>query len=174
LRVAGCAIKVDLCNDLVGGLLNSDRESFKLYLNDVGLLATSLDSSIRTHLFDPTSFDNLNHFYENFVCRELKYLGNSLRYYKAKQHGEIEFVYYDETIESIAPVEVKYGNSSITHTSLDYLLKTYPNIKRAYVLTNANVKVVGKIVYLPIWSIGLIPEFDFSTFPKYVKPVLEE
>lgn len=174
LIISGVTCKVELCNDLSDGLVLSDPEKFKLYLNDVGLLSANYDESYKFQFIGDSKTINLGPIYENFVCQELTSKDKPLHYFNNKLHGEIEFICYDNTIKSIVPIEVKSGSSYKTHKSLNYALDTYNNIKRAYVLCKSNIQVEGKIVYLPVWSIGLIPGVDSKDYPPLKIPKLEE
>jgi predicted AAA+ superfamily ATPase len=163
---AGYAYRVNLSNDLTRGFTNTSKESFKLYLNDVGILGSMYGDSFQMGIFSKSKDINMGMIYENFVCTELTCKGYQLHYFKSKKYAELEFGYYDLKRSLEIPVEVKSGKNFKEHKSLDYVLNTYKHYKYGFVLANTNIDVVDRVVYLPIWAIGLYPELKESDFIK--------
>ena len=69
--------------------------------------------------------------------------------------GEVDFL--AEKGAEIVPIEVKSGKDYKRHTVLSNLMKAENSrISRAYVLCNDNVRMEGKITYLPIYMAGYL------------------
>lgn len=134
------------------------KNLLKLYMNDVGLLTAQLyGHNLRAVLNDERSV-NLGAVYENAVAQELKAHGHTLFYYDNRQKGEVDFLVDDNHNTSILPIEVKSGRDYTIHSALNNLLKTADyHVKSGLVLSNdRNVKVVGKITYMPVYYIMFI------------------
>ena len=126
------------------------RNIFKLFANDVGLLASMYMNGIQLKLLNNDVDMNIGAIYENVVAQELKAHGFSPSYFNSKKQGELDFVV--EFDGHALPLEVKSGKDYKRHSALDNVLKdSNYGIPLAYVLCNDNVAVEGKIVYLPIY-----------------------
>ena len=76
----------------------------------------------------------------------------SLYYLNSKKQGELDFVVEKDGM--ILPIEVKSGKDYAVHRALTNILENSEyNIKEALVLSNSNVKQVGKILYVPIYMV---------------------
>lgn len=98
---------------------------------------------------------NLGSVYENVVASELIAHGSRLYYYDNRSKGEVDFLYDDYDSLSAVPTEVQSGKDYTVHSALNNLLKNESyHIQKAYVLSNERqIKVKGKIIYLPIYFI---------------------
>ncbi len=138
-------------------LLNKQRNLFKLFLNDVGLLAAMYGGNIQTRLLGKDSNINFGAVFENLVAQELYAHGfakemHSLYYFNSKKQGELDFVVeYDG---NVLPIEVKSGKDYERHNALNNVMgnKDY-DIPSAYVFCQENVFVKGKNTYYPIYMI---------------------
>lgn len=131
------------------------KNLIKLYLNDVGLLTAQLyHNNLRPILNDERSI-NLGATYESVVAQELKAHGHDLYYYDNRQKGEVDFLIDDYSTMSIVPIEVKSGRDYTIHSALNKMAATDDyHINSAIVLSNEReIKVNGKITYMPIYSI---------------------
>ena len=54
---------------------------------------------------------------------------------------------------NVVPIEVKSGKNYKRHNALDNLLLSDYDIKKAYILSNNNVEIEDKKIYLPIYMI---------------------
>ncbi len=140
-------------------LANSkEKNQFKLFMSDVGLLSSFYPSSTIKSLIaeDDNVSQNLRGLHENFVTQELKTNDLSLYYFNNKKIGELDFVI--EVKEGILPIEVKSGGRIFTHKALDnFLSSSYAqNINEAFILSYENVKKDGKQTYLPLYMASLI------------------
>lgn len=154
LKNAGVAIPVFNVDEPKLPLkLASSRNLFKLFSNDVGLLACQYSDGIQLKIL--TGDDAINHgsVYENVVAQELLAHGfDELYYYNSKKMGELDFILeYDG---NVFPVEVKSGKDYSRHRALNNIL-TCPeyDIPQAVVLCNNNFEVKDNVIYVPIYMI---------------------
>lgn len=152
LKNAGVAIPVFNVDEPKLPLkLASSRNLFKLFSNDVGLLACQYSDGIQLKIL--TGDDAINHgsVYENVVAQELLAHGfDELYYYNSKKMGELDFILeYDG---NVFPVEVKSGKDYSRHRALNNIL-TCPeyDIPQAVVLCNNNFEVKDNVIYVPIY-----------------------
>ena len=130
--------------------LSEKRNLFKLFANDVGLLAAMYAEGIQLRILAGETAFNIGAVYENAVAQELKTHGFNLFYYHSKKRGELDFVV--ENAGHAIPIEVKSGKDYKRHNALRNVLadENYP-INEAIVLSNENVERVGKITYAPVY-----------------------
>ncbi len=135
--------------------LAETRNLFKLFSNDVGLLAAQYASGIQLKILTGDSSVNIGAVYENAVAQELLAHGITPYYYNNKRRGEVDFVI--SAGDSVMPIEVKSGKDYRSHTALSNLMSDYPkNAYDAVVLCNSNLEVRGNITYAPIYMIMYI------------------
>lgn len=156
LKDAGVAIPVyNVSEPKMPLKLSETRNLFKLFSNDVGLLAAQYADGIQLKILTGDSAVNIGAVYENFVAEELLTHGISPYYYNNKRRGEIDFVI--SIGDKIIPVEVKSGKDYKSHTALSNLMSDYPNsLYDAIVLCNGNVEMSENITYLPIYMLMFI------------------
>lgn len=135
-------------------LLNKQRNLFKLFLNDVGLLAAMFGNDIQIRLLANDMNVNYGAAFENLVAQELYAHGfaldHDLFYYNSKKQGELDFVV--EYQGEVLPIEVKSGKDYERHRALSNIMQNEEYaIPRAFIFCNENVEVKGKLVYLPIY-----------------------
>lgn len=101
---------------------------------------------------------NLGTVYESVVASELKAHGRVLFYYDNRNNGEVDFLIDDYDNLSFIPIKVKSGKDYMIHSALDkFVSNSDYNVKKAYVLSNnREIKIKGKIVYLPIYYVMFI------------------
>ena len=135
-------------------LLNKQRNLFKLFLNDVGLLAAAYGSNIQVRLLSKETNINYGAIYENLVAQELYAHGfpidHDLFYFNSKKQGELDFVLEFEG--DVLPIEVKSGKDYDRHRALANVMQNEEyNIPQAIVFCQDNVQTNEKVVYLPIY-----------------------
>lgn len=150
------------------------RNLFKLFSNDVGLLACQYADGIQLRILNNDIDINYGSIYENAVAEELYSHGLKLYYFNSKKQGELDFVI--KLDDKILPIEVKSGKNYLRHNALKNVIKNKDyEIEKAYVLYNENIKRVGNIVYLPIYLMmfiknreieNLIWKIDLSSLPQ--------
>ena len=133
-------------------MLNEKSALFKLFISDVGLLTTIYGKSCKLKIVNKESDINKGAVFENVVAQELHAHGYPLYYYNSKKLGEIDFI-VEQNGKSL-PIEVKSGKAYNKHSALNNLLdvKEY-GIEGAFIFTNDNVKIEGKLNYLPIYMV---------------------
>lgn len=135
--------------------LYENRSSFKLYMNDVGLLMSRLSGEATREVLAGRRDVNFGSPYENFVAQELLASGRKLFYYANSKRGEIDFVLEDSSTGNISLIEVKSGKSYKRHVALDNLMSVGDyEISEAIVLCNANTRRERGRSYLPIYAAG--------------------
>ena len=128
---------------------------FKLFLNDVGLLAAQYASGIQMKILNDELNINFGSVCENFVAQELVAHGlgreGALYYYNSKRIGEVDFLV--EQDGKVLPIEAKSGDDCETHVALDKLMTAREyGIPMALVLNKfGNVRRVGGLSYLPVY-----------------------
>ena len=147
-------------------LLSKSSRLFKLYQNDVGLLACQYADGIQLNILNGQTNINFGAIYENVVAQELTAHGYPLYYFNNKRQGELDFLL--EQNSEIIPIEVKSGKDYTRHVALNNVLnnKEYA-INKAYVLCNSNIKQDGKIIYMPIYMIMFIRHTSQPQSLKY-------
>ena len=143
-------------------MLNKSANLFKLFLSDVGLLASMYMDGIQLKLLNREKNINFGSVYENAAAQELKAHGYDLYYFNSKKQGELDFVI--ERGGDVLPIEIKSGKDYQRHAALDNVLrnKDYA-IPTAFVFQNDNVSADGRVVYLPIYMLMFLQKEETST-----------
>lgn len=132
--------------------LNEKRNLFKLFQNDVGLLACQYAEGIQLRILTGETSINYGAIYENVVAEELYAHGWNLYYFNSKHQGELDFLLERDT--EVIPLEIKSGKSYERHNALKNVLNNEEyHIQQALVLCNDNLRVEGKITYAPIYML---------------------
>ena len=161
LKNAGVAIPtLNIQEPTFSFKLNELRNLFKLFQNDVGLLTSQYASGIQLQLLQGEVKQNYGAIYENLVAQELYCHGfggdeHELHYFNSKKQGELDFVIAQNG--KVVPIEVKSGKDYERHNALSNVLANDDyNIDFAYVLTNDNLHIEGKRIYMPIYMLMFI------------------
>lgn len=143
-------------------LASQQRNVFKLFASDVGLLTSSFPKPALLGLLDGSSDINLGGITENAVATQLAAHGFALRYFTSKKIGELDFV-VENNAGKVAALEVKSGSRFRSHTALNNALDVPEyTIDRAFVFVDSpkvNLEENGKILYAPIYCASLL-EYD--------------
>ena len=136
-------------------LLNKQRNLFKLFLNDVGLLAAMYGGDIQVRLLSSINV-NYGAAFENLVAQELYAPGfasdHDLFYFNSKKQGELDFVV--EYQGEVLPIEVKSGKAYERHRALSNIMDNEEYaIPKAFVFCQENIQVKNRLVYLPIYML---------------------
>jgi predicted AAA+ superfamily ATPase len=164
LRDAGVAIPAyNVEEPRIPLLLNKQRNLFKLFLNDVGLLAAMYGGNIQARLLSSDSNINFGAVFENFVAQELYAHGfteaqqHALYYFNSKKQGELDFVV--EHSNCMLPIEVKSGKDYDRHNALsNVMMNEEYGIPLAYVFCQENVQVRDRVIYYPIYMIAFFEQ----------------
>lgn len=123
-----------------------DVESFKLYLNDTGILYMMMHLSKIKLLSD----DNLKYIlYENSVANAIMSSGYNLYYYQSEGKAEVPFVIQTRN-GKIIPVEIVNKNVSKAK-SLSLFMSRF-NINEAIRITEDNFGLKKNVKYIPIYA----------------------
>lgn len=149
----------------VGLPLNEDKDRFKMYVADTGLMITLAfwDKQFTDNiLYDKLLADklpaNLGYIYENLAAQMLRSAGNKLYYHAwssdGKHNYEVDFLLSHGT--KLNPVEVKSSGYK-SHASLDRFCQKYSSrVGACYVAYTKDLRFEGQTVYLPIYMLGLL------------------
>lgn len=157
LKAAGVAIPVYNAEEPVLPLRLSEKSTlFKLFLSDVGLLCSMYADSIQLRLLSGETDINYGAVYENFVGQELHSHGfERLYYFNSRKQGKVDYLI--RCGGSVIPVEVKSGRDYKKHHALDRILANPKyGLESAFVFSNANVSVEGKVTYYPVYMLMFI------------------
>lgn len=167
LTNAGVAIPVyNVEEPKIPLLLARSRNLFKLFQNDIGLLAAQYAEGIQMRIIKGDKDINFGSIYENAVAQELAAHGIIPYYYNNKKRGEIDFVI--ELDGKVLPIEVKSGKDYESHRALSNIMNCNEyDIQEAVVFNNGNLHVSGNIIYAPIYMVMFL-EKD-NTAPVFYK-----
>jgi len=146
-------------------LLSKQRNLFKLFLNDVGLLAAMYGGNIQVSLLSKESNINYGSIFENLVAQELYAHGfaqeqqHSLYYFNSKKQGELDFIV--EYANAVLPIEVKSGKDYQRHNALsNIMMNAEYGVPQAFVFCQDNLHTEGSITYYPIYMITFFKQAE--------------
>ena len=157
LKNAGVALPVHIAEDPKVPLELSEKTSlFKLFLNDVGLLASFYEKDgIQLKILNGELNINGGAIFENAAAQELKAHNFPLFYYNSKKNGEVDFLI--ELDGRVLPLEIKSGKDYMRHNALSNLVSNDEyDIREALVFAHCNFKKDGIITYLPIYMLSFL------------------
>lgn len=130
--------------------LSKSRSLFKLFMSDVGLLASEYSQGIQLKIISGDDKLNYGAIFENYIAQELTACEHDLYYYNNKKRGELDFlIEYDG---EVLPIEVKSGKDYKVHRALSNIMDCGEfNLNRALIFNNSNLKIEGKLTYAPIY-----------------------
>lgn len=177
LKHAGVALPAYVAEEPKAPLTLSKKVNlFKLFMNDVGLLASLYETGdLQLKLLKNELSINNGAIFENAVAQELKAHGFNLYYYASKKLGEIDFLI--EHSDKILPIEVKSGSRYQEHTALNNVMTTY-KLKHGLVFADCNISTSKGITYYPVYMLmflktkelpkNLIYKVDLSDLSKFI------
>lgn len=159
LKDAGVALPVYIADQIQSPLeISKEKNTFKLFLSDVGLLSSYFPLSTRRDLILKEENDGFNKgsLYEAFVAQEIISHDLTPYYYKSTKIGEIDFLL--ELDGKILAIEVKSGKDYKKHKALDHLIQEQKENKYLtyVVFSNYNIEKDGDIVNYPIYMADFI------------------
>lgn len=132
--------------------LNEQRNLFKLFLSDVGLLACLYSQSFQSDIIMGEVNGNYGAVFENFAAQELHAHGYALYYFNSKKQGELDFVIEHEG--RVLPIEIKSGKNYKRHNALTNVMENADYaIKEAVVFASGNIEIQENTVYLPVYML---------------------
>ena len=139
----------------------ADREAFKIYMLDTGLLSAAVGLDITSfYESDPVVFREFRGaITEQFVLQELKTISTDIAlkmpiYYWGKNEGKSEVDFIIQWRNEIIPIEVKSGINKKSK-SLDIYREIYKP-GRAIRATLNNFGIAGSLYSVPLYMIGSI------------------
>ncbi|MBR3435452.1 MAG: ATP-binding protein [Bacteroidales bacterium] len=156
LKNAGVALPTYNVEEPVAPLkLSRSRNLFKLFQNDIGLLASQYAEGIQLRIINDEKSINYGAIFENVVAQELHAHGYDLYYFNSKKQGELDFVI--ECHGRVMPIEVKSGKDYQRHNALSNVMaNTEYAIPQAFVFCHDNVKDDGRVCYYPIYMVAFL------------------
>lgn len=123
-----------------------EKDSFKLYLVDEGILYSQLHTNRKQLLMDENIKEVL---YENHIAKTLVESGYSLYYYQSEGKAEVNFVIQNRN-GHIIPIELTIKANSKAK-SLSVLMKKF-TVMQAYRITENNFSSKKDVRYIPIYA----------------------
>ena len=129
-----------------------DKESFKIYLSDTGILNSLLGISQKAYILD-NDFSFKGIITENYVANELDKMGYDLFYWsrKGKNNGNAEIDFIIQKDNDIIPIEVKAGKNTQAK-SLKVYMETFKP-KYAIRLSANNFSFNENIKDIPLYAV---------------------
>lgn len=124
-----------------------EKDSFKLYIPDDGLLFSMLHLNYKQFISDEKIKETL---YENHIAKTLAEAGYSLYYYQSKGKAEVNFVVQNR-MGQIIPLEIATKTNSKAK-SLSVFMKKF-TVPQAYRITENNFSTKKDIRYIPIYAV---------------------
>ncbi len=131
-----------------------EENTFKLYLNDVGLLSKLLNIKYNDILLD-TNFMYKGIIAENFIASELRAYNKPLYFWNSKNSAEIDFLIYNN--DGIIPIEVKASTNTQSKSLKIYNEKYNP--KYSIRLSTKNFGVKDNIKSIPIYALFTLLDY---------------
>ena len=124
-----------------------EKDSFKLYLPDDGLLFSMLHTNLKQLLSDEKIKEIL---YENSIAKTLAEAGYALYYYQSEGKAEVNFVIQNR-MGKIIPIEL-VSKADSKAKSLSVFMKKF-TVTEAYRVTENNFATKKGVRYIPIYAI---------------------
>lgn len=162
LKDAGVALPVyNLQEPKLPLKLNETRSLFKLFFSDVGLLTHQYSDTVKMKILNRDHDINNGALFENSIAQELHAHDFPLYYFNSKKQGELDFVI--EYQGKVCPLEIKSGKSYKRHSALCNVLKdpSY-DVQKAFILSNRNIEIEERKIYLPIYMIMFFKQETLS------------
>lgn len=124
-----------------------EKDSFKLYIPDDGLLFSMLHLNYKQFIADEKIKETL---YENHIAKTLVEAGYSLYYYQSEGKAEVNFVVQNR-MGQIIPIEIATKSLSKAK-SLSVFMKKF-TVPQAYRITENNFSTKKDIRYIPVYAV---------------------
>ena len=128
-----------------------DQSSFKVYMNDIGLLGALSELDPESILAGSSAFTEFKGaLTEQYVMQELKSAGKIKLYYFATEKAAYEVDFLIQKKMSVIPIEVK-AETNLKAKSLRYYYDKY-SPEYAYRLSMADYIEQGWLINVPLWA----------------------
>lgn len=162
---ANMVLKVNCVNNLQKPLKGfEDKDTFKLFLSDVGILNNFLNISLNEILNNDIKVYK-GVISENFVANQLISNGVPIYYWKSKDEAEVDFIIESDE-DGIIPLEVKSSENTQSKS-----LKLYYSLYKPKYMIRLSTKDFGynpetKIKSIPLYSTFLIRDIANKNIKK--------
>ncbi len=149
---SGIVLKCNKCEQgLMPPVAYHDLSSFKLYMNDLGLLSTRTGITMQTLISrDTTQFTGA--FTENYMACALASNGYPLLYWESQGIAEVDFLIVKEG--QVIPVEVKAADNVKSKSLAVFMQKYKPPY--AIRISRKNFGFENSIKFVPLYAAYLI------------------
>ena len=129
-----------------------DLNTFKLYYSDVGLLSMRMGVNSQAVIQNINISDKANGMMaENYVAQELNAKGEKLFYWTSGNSAEVDFVYQDDSVQSVIPLETKSGEN-VRAKSFNMFMRKY-NSEYGVRVSTRNFGFEGKVKSVPLYCL---------------------
>jgi hypothetical protein len=141
--------------------LTKDRDSYKMYVADIGLFVTLMfydrpfvENELYTKLLANKLPANLGYLYENLVAQMIAATGRELYYHTWNKKGSTHYYEIDFLVSKgakVSPIEVKSSGTG-KHESLTVFKKNYSkNVGESFIISQKDIGKSGDIQLLPVY-----------------------
>jgi hypothetical protein len=141
--------------------LTKDRDSFKMYVADIGLFVTLMfydrpfvENELYTKLLADKLPANLGYLYENLVAQMIVAAGRELYYHTWNKKGSTHYYEIDFLVSKgakVSPIEVKSSGTG-KHESLTDFKKNYSkNVGESFIISQKDIGRSGDIQLVPVY-----------------------
>ena len=136
---------------------NAIKDSFKVYMADIGLLVSMLEEGTAWSIMQGNMHSYKGAIFENLVADILGKMGRKLYYFKKNSGLEIDFVI--RYMGECCPVECKAstGNTKSLKTILKH--PEHYHVTHAIKLGDYNIGISNSILTLPLYMTFMLTEF---------------
>jgi hypothetical protein len=146
--------------------LTKDRDSYKMYVADIGLFVTlmffdrpSVENEIYAKLLSDKLPANLGYLYENLVAQMIAATGRELYYHTWEKKESTHYYEIDFLVSKgskISPIEVKSSGTG-KHESLIAFQKVYSkNVDESFIISQKDIGREDDIQFLPAYLTSFI------------------
>lgn len=132
-----------------------NRDAFKLYFSDCGLLGAMTQTEAFTLLQDNSVFEEYKGaFVEQFVQQQLRITGLPVYYY-SRDNAQQEIDFLVQKGDMLVPIEAKSGSNLKSKSLNQYRQENHPalSVKTSVLPYKRN----DDLVNLPLYAVGLLP-----------------
>lgn len=135
---------------------NTDREVFKVYMQDCGLFVSMLEDGTQYDILQGNLYGYKGAIFENLIADIFTKMGRKLYYFHKDSGLEVDFVIRYQGACTLVEVKAATGNVKSTRTILNHPEKYH--VDRAVKLGDYNIGKTGQILTLPLYMAFLLRE----------------
>ena len=136
---------------------NSEKDTFKVYMNDIGLLVSMLEYGTQFDILKGNLLGYKGAIFENYLADVFTKMGRKLYYFRKDSGLEIDFVTRYKGEVTLIEVKASNGNTKSTKTVLANYDKYH--VKSAIKLGDYNIGRNNNILTLPLYMAFLLREY---------------